>query len=123
LAPGGRMLVTCPHFYPLHEVPYDFWRPTPYAIRHFAAKQGLEIESLEQAGSPTEVLGTLLSLTHFYSRDRGITTRAKRWLAQTVRNLMMWAVCHPTLLENVECRSPYFLSNIAILRKPETAKA
>src|SRR5262249_50198528 len=37
LAARGRLLVTCPHFYPLHAEPYDFWRPTPHALRHFGA--------------------------------------------------------------------------------------
>lgn len=26
LAPGGRLIITCPFIYPLHEEPYDFWR-------------------------------------------------------------------------------------------------
>jgi SAM-dependent methyltransferase len=119
LAPGGKLLVTCPHLYPLHEVPYDFWRPTPHTVRHFAEKNGLEIEFIEQAGSGREALGTVLSMTHFYSRDRRLTTRAKRWAAQRLRNFAMWALSHETAIQRVECRSPFYLSNIAVLRKPQ----
>jgi 2-polyprenyl-3-methyl-5-hydroxy-6-metoxy-1,4-benzoquinol methylase len=32
-ASSGHIIFTCPNFFPLHEEPYDFWRPTPYAIR------------------------------------------------------------------------------------------
>ena len=35
LAPGGRVLLTVPHVYRLHEEPYDFWRPTLHAIHYF----------------------------------------------------------------------------------------
>src|SRR5207247_641957 len=35
LRPRGRLLLTCPHFYLLHEEPYDFWRPTLHAIAHY----------------------------------------------------------------------------------------
>src|SRR5262249_33528831 len=31
---GARLLITCPHFYILHERPYDFWRATMYGLLH-----------------------------------------------------------------------------------------
>jgi SAM-dependent methyltransferase len=57
---GGRLLVTCPQFYILHEEPYDFWRPTIHALREYAVKHGLKVVSLEAAGGAWDVLGTLL---------------------------------------------------------------
>src|SRR5262249_61832502 len=33
----GVVILTCPQFYMLHEEPFDFWRPTGWAIRHYAA--------------------------------------------------------------------------------------
>ena len=45
LAPGGRLLITCPHFYPLHETPHDYWRPTPLCaaiLRRSARPANLE---------------------------------------------------------------------------------
>lgn len=61
LSPGGRVLVTCPHVYPPHEVPYDFWRPTEHAVGYWARRHGLVVRSQERLGSGWEVLGTLLS--------------------------------------------------------------
>lgn len=58
---GGRVLITCPHVYPLHEEPYDFWRPTPYALRYFAARHGLAVVEQKQVGDGWDVLGTVLA--------------------------------------------------------------
>jgi len=61
LGPGGRVLLTCPHLYPPHEVPYDFWRPTEHAIGYWAGRHGLTLRSAERLGSGWDVLGTLLA--------------------------------------------------------------
>ena len=65
LAPGGRLLITCPHLYPLHEEPYDFWRPTPHALRFYAAAFGLKVLAQQQIGDGLDVLGTTLASTKF----------------------------------------------------------
>mgnify|MGYP001951289944 CR=1 FL=1 len=49
---GTKVLLTVPHVYPLHEAPFDFWRPTPYAIREFADKHGFDVVHIEKAGGP-----------------------------------------------------------------------
>lgn len=61
LAVGGRMLITCPHVYPLHEEPYDFWRPTVYALRYFATRHGLKVVEERRLGDGWDVLGTILA--------------------------------------------------------------
>ncbi|MBX3406816.1 MAG: class I SAM-dependent methyltransferase [Phycisphaeraceae bacterium] len=63
LAPGGRLIITCPHVYPLHEEPYDFWRPTMHALRAFAARAGLEIIEERALGDAFDVLGTVNAST------------------------------------------------------------
>jgi 2-polyprenyl-3-methyl-5-hydroxy-6-metoxy-1,4-benzoquinol methylase len=60
LAPGGKLLITCPQFYPMHEEPYDFWRPTLYALQYFGDKFSLNMVSRKKAGDTWDVLGTLL---------------------------------------------------------------
>lgn len=47
LKPGGRMICTCPLFYPEHQQPYDFYRYTRYAHEHLFAKAHFQIDSLE----------------------------------------------------------------------------
>jgi SAM-dependent methyltransferase len=117
LAPGGRLLLTCPHFYPLHEVPYDFWRPTCHAIEHFARENGFRILHLEQCGGPWEVLGTLLAETHSYPRSKGLLARIAAKSLQTVRNLTAHCLESRWWRTNVELKGPYYLSNISILEK------
>jgi SAM-dependent methyltransferase len=65
IRPGGRLIITCPHFYFRHEEPYDFWRPTLFALSHFARRAGLRIIYEERAGTAADVLGTLLGGAKF----------------------------------------------------------
>ena len=52
--------MTCPMFYPLHEEPYDFWRPTLHALDYFARRAGLRVVERQGAGDAWDILGTLL---------------------------------------------------------------
>jgi SAM-dependent methyltransferase len=45
LAPGGYLILTTPLYWPLHEEPYDFFRFTPYGLRHLCEKAGLQLVS------------------------------------------------------------------------------
>lgn len=47
LKPGGKILCTCPLFFPEHEQPYDFYRYTQFAHRYLFSEAGFEIERLE----------------------------------------------------------------------------
>jgi len=58
---GGRVLITCPQFYRLHEEPYDFWRPTLHALRYFGGRAGFRTVHDVAAGGAWDVLGTLLA--------------------------------------------------------------
>lgn len=51
LRPGGSVLITCPFSWPLHEVPYDFARYTPFALQHLLLSSGLHVKHLEKTGS------------------------------------------------------------------------
>ncbi len=57
--PGGRIVITTPFNYHLHEVPYDFVRVTPYQFEACARRSGLVVEQLEKAGNEVEVLATM----------------------------------------------------------------
>lgn len=46
LKPGGQILCSCPLFYPEHQVPYDFFRYTKYALRKLFTDAGFEITYL-----------------------------------------------------------------------------
>lgn len=46
LRPGGRLYLTVPLVGELHEEPYDFFRYTPYGLRHLLSKAGFEVETI-----------------------------------------------------------------------------
>ena len=51
LKPGGRLILTAPHIWGIHEEPHDYFRFTPFGLAHLARKSGLEpIEIVPMAG-------------------------------------------------------------------------
>ena len=49
-APGGRLLLTAPQTWGLHDAPHDYWRFTRYGLEHLATGAGLEVEQLDPRG-------------------------------------------------------------------------
>ena len=113
----GVMLVTCPHLYPLHEEPYDFYRPTIHAISHYAKQNDLDVLSLRKAGNVWDVMGTVLPLIRFVPRYGRFYDR---WFARLVdfgRRCLLRSINSGLAMKLVDGRSDLYLSNIAILRK------
>lgn len=51
LRPGGRLILTAPHIWGVHEVPHDYYRFTPFGLRHLAEEAGLsDVEVRAMAG-------------------------------------------------------------------------
>lgn len=73
LRPGGRLLLTVPFSQPLHELPSDYWRFTPSALRLLAEESGLEIERIDARGNFASALGATTS--QFLLRWLGATKR------------------------------------------------
>lgn len=103
LKPGGKLLLTCPFVWPLHEKPYDFARYTPYALRKIlgdagfegieVSKHGTEIEALAQIFI-VEIAGPILAGLPLPSFLRwrlragclGVITLTARFLSRWPRN-------------------------------------
>lgn len=62
LRPGGWLLVTTPFFNPLHELPWDYYRYTPFALQAMGDTAGLTLESLNEKGG----LGAFLVMLWVY---------------------------------------------------------
>jgi SAM-dependent methyltransferase len=60
LKPGGRMIVTIPFAYPLHEEPHDYIRLTPAGLRELGGRFGLEVLELDRTGNEVEVIATVI---------------------------------------------------------------
>mgnify|MGYP000100099637 CR=1 FL=1 len=73
LKPGGILIMNVPFYYKLHEIPYDFYRYTEYALQRFAAKAGFQIIVLESMGGIPEIVADLLAKLFFKIPVIGIT--------------------------------------------------
>jgi hypothetical protein len=61
LRPGGSAFITTPFLLPLHEMPFDYYRYTPSALRDLAAGAGLDVTAISLRGGYGAVaLGVLL---------------------------------------------------------------
>lgn len=68
LSAGGKLIVTVPFFYGLHEEPHDYWRYTEHALRRLCGVAGLDVVSLEPYGGLPEVFCDLLAKSVVFSR-------------------------------------------------------
>jgi SAM-dependent methyltransferase len=64
LKPGAIALITTPFMWEEHEVPYDFARYTPYALKHLYEKHGFEIVSHIKSGNNIKVISQF-SINYF----------------------------------------------------------
>jgi SAM-dependent methyltransferase len=117
LAPGGRILVTCPHFYPLHETPHDYWRPTPYALQYFAARNGLRILDQRSAGDGFDVLGTALACVQPIPRMGGLLSRLAAFICDVSRKAAFVLLRSGLLRQYVSGGGSLYLSNIVVMER------
>jgi SAM-dependent methyltransferase len=117
LAPGGKLLITCPHFYPLHEVPYDFWRPTPYALQYYGNKFELNLLYQKNAGSTWDVLGTILGASHTVPISRRFADRLISRIAKHAHQILLSLLLKRFLQSHVQLNSSLYLANIAVFEK------
>jgi SAM-dependent methyltransferase len=119
LAPGGRSLITTPFFYQLHEEPYDFWRPTLHAIDYYAQRVGLRPVYRHGAGSPWDVLGTLLATCKFTASSMTVGHRALAKVIRVTNRLIHRAILTGWVQRKVRVEAPLYLSNVVVLEKPQ----
>lgn len=57
LKPGGKIIVSTPFVYPLHQVPHDYWRFTKYGLRNlFQEFKDVEVTSEHQSFTTIAIL-------------------------------------------------------------------
>lgn len=62
LKPGGKLLLSTPFFYPLHDEPYDYFRFTPYGINKLLSKADLMVLEIVPQGGFFTMAGEFLNL-------------------------------------------------------------
>lgn len=81
LKPGGLLFFTVPFLWPLHEVPYDQARYTPYALEHHLKNSGYKDVKMEALGGWDASLGQMLGL---WVRRRQMNRYTKAILSYTL---------------------------------------
>jgi SAM-dependent methyltransferase len=118
MSPRGRLLVTCPHFFYLHEEPYDFWRPTPHALRYFGTRAGLQVLSARAVGDAWDILGTLLASSTPVPASNRVRDRMARRLVLESRRTLLALLRRRLLQRMVRLQGSLYMSNITVFEKP-----
>lgn len=63
LCPKGKLLLSVPFMYWLHEEPYDYFRYTEYALTNYCKQNNLTILELESFGGICEIIADLTAKT------------------------------------------------------------
>lgn len=114
---SGYVLITCPFFYPLHEVPYDYWRPTPFAIQQLAVQHGFEVVIEKKAGDFWDVLGTSLAWTYIKAANQSFLSRIVANLLYRLKQILLKSLVNQSYQKYLAVESPLFMSNIFLLKK------
>ena len=60
--PTGKLYLSVPCMYPLHDEPFDFQRLTAHGARHWIESAGLRLDCLEARGAPGETAALLTNI-------------------------------------------------------------
>ena len=117
LAPEGRLFITCPYIYQLHEEPYDYWRPTPYAFQYFAEKYQLKIICQSNAGDAWDVLGTVLANFQTEPATDQLPHRILNKLVSKGHQILLNMLLSGRLQNSIKVKSKLYQSNIVVFEK------
>jgi SAM-dependent methyltransferase len=62
LRQGGKLFVNVPCFYPLHDEPHDYQRPTVHGLRYWLQQAGFRVDHIQAQGAPAETLALLTNI-------------------------------------------------------------
>jgi SAM-dependent methyltransferase len=86
LKPGGKMLVSVPFLYKIHEAPHDYFRYTEFSLKKFASQNKLRVVELQSFG------GLPLVLADLYAKMLAKIPLIGNTLASVVQSLCLWCV-------------------------------
>jgi SAM-dependent methyltransferase len=88
LKPGGFLFLTVPFIWPIHTVPHDEFRYTPFALRRLLERTGFQNSVIEATGGRHAVLALTLGL---WVRRRPLTSRV-HVVTRAVFSILLWPV-------------------------------
>jgi SAM-dependent methyltransferase len=91
LKPSGLFFATVPFLWPLHDVPYDEYRYTPFSLQRLLAAVGFYQIQITAFGGWDASLAQMLGL---WVRRRPMSERQRRILQRLVVPLYRWLTAH-----------------------------
>lgn len=76
-SPQGKLIITCPFIFPLHEAPFDYWRPTSHSIEAMAMKFGFKVLQFQRGGNGFDVLGTIFNSFYLSRKETTLLGKIK----------------------------------------------
>lgn len=113
LRPGGHVIATAPFIWPVHEAPRDFFRYSPYGLRHLFGVAGFEVLEV----TPLAGAWTTFSLELSYALRKYRRGPAR----PVVDGLMRGAQWAGARWDQVDFQPKFSWSHLAIARKSPAA--
>lgn len=88
LKPGGFLFLTVPVIWPMHDIPYDEFRYTPFALHRLLGEAGFPEPRIAATGGRNAALGVFLGL---WALRRPADTRGQRRLRRML-SIAFWPI-------------------------------
>jgi len=72
LASGGKLVLTTPFVYPIHEAPHDYQRLTAYGLRRLFSLAGFDVQEVRELFTEEQTVAILLQRVAFQRRDSAL---------------------------------------------------
>lgn len=117
LVRGGKLLITVPFFYPLHEQPNDFWRPTSFALEMALKRSGFIVINKYCVGDAWDILGTIAYNVYLKNRNRGIKARVLFRIIFFLQKILRNKVTVEKIRNILIMESDLYMSNVVVAEK------
>lgn len=116
LKPAGCLLVTVPFIWPLHDVPYDEYRYTPFSLHRHLTASGFTDVCLNAMGGWDASLAQMMGL---WVRRRPMKSWARIILSHASRPIIRWLIAKDESKKIIFNESTMFTGISGTARKPE----
>jgi SAM-dependent methyltransferase len=114
--PGGHILITCPFFWPEHEVPYDYARYSSFAITHMLNEHGFDIVEHTKTGHYLQTVWQAKALYRYFIINRIPWLKPVLFLL-FITPLFLWGSLLNKIMPQSMKRKDLYLNHIILAKK------
>ena len=89
LKPGGTFFFTVPFIWPLHEVPYDAYRYTPFSLKMHLENAGFTSVNIRSLGGRNASMAQMLGLWASETKQKGLSKKIMLWVIKTLMTYLL----------------------------------